>query len=309
MAEMPTDVKEILEEVKYFQDAYFTFDQPVPFNGIMLYPVPVKHYNEFLSCSAVCTLNKNDDFKGMKMTHLEYILRKMTDAENQIEAVMWSMRFNKIIELCLHVQNGLKCPKCGKFMTYEEYIQKAEAIEGEDKSEALKCECGGVFEEVLKYRTDEQTKKPILIIDGHEFDSRQYNKLRKYILYQNLPDYKDDSWVDKAIRDDEAAKAEIMSRQNGGAEASLERKIVGLCVNLGYTLEQTENLTMRKFIQLLGMIDDVMNYKITKQGLMSGLVSLKDGSSIEHWLYRKESDSMYGKAVDASAYVSQLSQS
>ena len=77
----------------------------------------------------------------------------------------------------------------------------SENPEIEDKESILKCECGGVFEEVLKYKTDEKTKKPILVIDGHEFNSKDYNKLRKYILYQNLPDYKDDSWVDKAIRD------------------------------------------------------------------------------------------------------------
>ena len=181
MAEMPEDVKEILEEVKYFKDAYFTFDEPVPFNGVTLYPVKVRNYQEFLSCSAICSLNKNDDFKGIKMNHLEYILRKMTDPENQIESMMWSMRFNKLVELSLHIQNGLKCPKCGKFMTYDEYIKMAENPEIEDKESILKCECGGVFEEVLKYKTDEKTKKPILVIDGHEFNSKDYNKLLKIL--------------------------------------------------------------------------------------------------------------------------------
>jgi hypothetical protein len=65
------------------------------------------------------------------------------------------------------------------------------------------------------------------------------------------------------------------------------------------------NMTIRKFLMVLGMIDDVMNYTITRTGLMSGFASLPKGETIEHWLYKKD-EGLYGKAVDADSYTSQI---
>lgn len=299
MAQMPESEKKILEEVDYFRDKYFTYDLPVPFNKLTLYPVSIKDYNEFLSSSACLTLNKNDDVAGIRMTNIDYLLSKMQDEK---EGPMWSLRFTKIIELCLHIKSGLKCPKCGKFMSFEEFYIKYEDESIIDKNSILNCECGGKYQETIKFKENEKGKK-IFVFDGIEVDNQTFNKLRKYIMYQNLPDYKDDSWVDKAIRDDQAAKNELKSR--GSGTASLERKIIGVCVNTHWKIEEVMNMTIRKFLMVLGMIDDIMNYTITRTGLMSGFASLPKGETVEHWLYKKD-EGLYGKAMDMDAYTSQI---
>lgn len=296
---MPESEKKILEEVDYFRDKYFTYDLPVPFNKLTLYPVSIKDYNEFLSSSACLTLNKNDDVAGIRMTNIDYLLSKMQDEK---EGPMWSLRFTKIIELCLHIKSGLKCPKCGKFMSFEEFYIKYEDESIIDKNSILNCECGGKYQETIKFKENEKGKK-IFVFDGIEVDNQTFNKLRKYIMYQNLPDYKDDSWVDKAIRDDQAAKNELKSR--GSGTASLERKIIGVCVNTHWKIEEVMNMTIRKFLMVLGMIDDIMNYTITRTGLMSGFASLPKGETVEHWLYKKD-EGLYGKAMDMDAYTSQI---
>lgn len=299
MAQMPESEKKILEEVDYFRDKYFTYDLPVPFNKLTLYPVSIKDYNEFLSSSACLTLNKNDDVAGIRMTNIDYLLSKMQDEK---EGPMWSLRFTKIIELCLHIKSGLKCPKCGKFMSFEEFYIKYEDESIIDKNSILNCECGGKYQETIKFKENEKGKK-IFVFDGIEVDNQTFNKLRKYIMYQNLPDYKDDSWVDKAIRDDQAAKNELKSR--GSGTASLERKIIGVCVNTHWKIEEVMNMTIRKFLMVLGMVDDIMNYTITRTGLMSGFASLPKGETVEHWLYKKD-EGLYGKAMDMDTYTSQI---
>ena len=296
---MPESEKKILEEVDYFRDKYFTYDLPVPFNKLTLYPVSIKDYNEFLSSSACLTLNKNDDVAGIRMTNIDYLLSKMQDEK---EGPMWSLRFTKIIELCLHIKSGLKCPKCGKFMSFEEFYIKYEDESIIDKNSILNCECGGKYQETIKFKENEKGKK-IFVFDGIEVDNQTFNKLRKYIMYQNLPDYKDDSWVDKAIRDDQAAKNELKSR--GSGTASLERKIIGVCVNTHWKIEEVMNMTIRKFLMVLGMVDDIMNYTITRTGLMSGFASLPKGETVEHWLYKKD-EGLYGKAMDMDVYTSQI---
>lgn len=299
MAEMSEIDKKIKEDVEFFRDKYFTYDEPVPFKGLTLYPVTVKDYNEFLSSSACLTLNKNDDPKGIAMSHIDYLLSKMQDEK---EGPLWSLRFTKILELCLHIKSGLKCPKCGKFMSFEEFYMKYEDPSIENKNDILLCECGEKMVETVRFKENEKKKK-IFVFDGVELNSQDFNKLRKYIMYQNLPDYKDDSWVDKAIRDDQAARAELKSR--GSGTATLERKIMGVCANTHWKIDEVYSLSIRKFLMILGMIDDIMNYTITRTGLMSGFASLPKGETVEHWLYKKD-EGMYGKAMDAESYKGQI---
>ena len=300
MAQMPEINKQILEDVEYFRDKYYTYDLPIPFKeGLTMYPVYVKDYNEFLSCSACLTLNKNDTPEGIRMTNIDYLVSKMKDKE---EGPLWSLRFTKILELCLHIKSGLKCPKCGKFMSFEEFYKKYDDPTIEDKNSILICECGEKFEETVKFVQNEK-KRTEFMFDGVKVDTKEFNKLRQYLMYQNLPDFKDDSWVDKAIRDDQAARAEMKNR--GMGTASLERKIIGVSINTNLKMDEVYNLSMRKFLIYLGMIDDIMNYKITKQALMSGFASLPKGESIDHWLYKKD-EGFYGKAMDADAYKTQI---
>lgn len=305
MPQMPESLKKIAEDVEILRDRYFTYDLPVPFEGLTLYPVTVRNYTEFLSCSVCCSLNKNDDPMGITKTYLDYLLGKMEDEQ---EGPVWSMRFSRMLELCLHIKNGLKCPKCGKITSYEEVFNRLKDAETlEDKQKAFKCDCeeAADLDPVVKQEKDESGKHFVLVIDGHKIDNTKFNVMRKYILYQNLPDYKDDEWVNKELRDDQALRAEILSRSSG--KATLERKILGICANTSYTLDQVYDMSMRKFIQLLAMVDGIINYTATKIGLASGMVSLPKGQTLPHWLYEKDKD-MYEGLVDADDYKKQINQ-
>lgn len=306
MAQMPESEKKILEEVEFLRDRYFTYDEPVPFCGLSLYPVSVRNYNEFMTSNSCLLLNKNDDPMGIKFTHLDYLLSKVSDEK---EGALWSMRLSKIIELCLHIRPGMKCSKCGKYIPYdqfftEERIRSYQAGATIDRQKFFDCDCcEGKFVASLDQKKDEKTGRSILIIDGHEFDANNFNKLRKFILYQNLPDFKDDSWVDKAIRDDQAAKNEIMSRDSG--HATVERKIFCICAATSYKINDVYNMSIRQFIALLGVVNDLVEYKIAKAGLMSGMVSLKKGQTIDNWIYKRDKG-MYGASVDADALAQKI---
>lgn len=306
MAQMPESEKKILEEVEFLRDRYFTYDEPVPFCGLSLYPVSVRNYNEFMTSNSCLLLNKNDDPMGIKFTHLDYLLSKVSDEK---EGALWSMRLSKIIELCLHIRPGMKCSKCGKYIPYdqfftEERIRSYQAGAAIDRQKFFDCDCcEGKFVASLEQKKDEKTGRSILIIDGHEFDANNFNKLRKFILYQNLPDFKDDSWVDKAIRDDQAAKNEIMSRDSG--HATVERKIFCICAATSYKINDVYNMSIRQFIALLGVVNDLVEYKIAKAGLMSGMVSLKKGQTIDNWIYKRDKG-MYGASVDADALAQKI---
>lgn len=300
---------EIAKEIEFLEDRYFVFDEPVPFNGLMIYPVSIKNYIEFMTSVQCLLLNKNDDIKGIRLTNLDYLISKIQDS---IEGPLWSMRFSKIVELCFHVKPGMKCSKCQKVMRFDEYLKRIEEYEDTVKKtfkppfDYKKCAedgCDGDLIPSIDLKVDESGKRHTLIIDGHEINSDDFNRLRKIILYQNLPDYKDDSMVNKSIRDDQAKKQELLS--SGMSSTSLERKIVCLVTATSMTFDDIYELSMRKFHMLIGTVNDLIEYKLNKVGLMSGAIKLKDGEKLEHWMYQKEKG-LYDSAVDTEKFTKNI---
>ncbi len=276
----------------------------------MVYPAMITEYEIFSSCSSVFTLNRKEDPVGLTMTNLGYLNYKMQNKENdkaKEEASFLSYSFQKICEIIFHITNGLKCVKCQHIMAYDSlefsnYLKDirdmAERIQKGDTENIvapkLKCpECGEEkFTEMIKIVVDPNTKKPSLIIDGHVITSKDFDLLRQIVLYQNFPDYADDSWVDPAIREDYEAKMKLRQKKND-VHATLEKKMVALSISTGFSLKQIYEMTIRKFTMALGTVEDLINYKIEKTAASSGFIQLPKGQTIEHWIYKKDKD-IYG---------------
>ena len=95
----------------------------------------------------------------------------------------------------------------------------------------------------------------------------------------------------------------MQARHSG--RASLEQKIICVCAKSPYKIEEIYDMSIRKFTMLISTINDAMEYQITRTGLMSGMVSLKDGKEIDHWIYKKKK-SLYDSAVDAQDFTSKI---
>lgn len=303
MDQIPENEQKIIENANFFKERFFTYDEPLPFAGFMLYPVPLKNYNEFMSACACLTLNKNDEFAGVKKTHLGYLVMKINDEK---EGPLWASRFSKIIELCLHVKPGFKCDQCGDYVTYQDFLSSAQSAQ-ENGESVLTCRAckKGTYVASLNVQKDEKTGREYFVIDGKNLSPDDFNAMRKYIMYQNLPDFKDDSFVHKAIREDQKKRAELEAKKSGSA--TLEKKMVCLSAATSYTMEEIYGLTIRKFIQLMSAANDLIEYKIMKTAVSSGMVKLKDGQTIEHWIYKKERPMLEG-VVDVDSFTSRLSQ-
>lgn len=327
----PNLPQSITDELNRLNAYYFQFDKPVPFkDGLMLYPINVKYHDEFLAASECLTLNKDDDEKFADKTNLEYLLVKMSgkgeeteeDDDDDLpgipkvkssgleaaakkqkaeeERMRISQYFIRICELVFHIKYGVRCAKCGKVYDYQDFLMKAL-----DKEHPFHCECykgeDGETEDFdinIKYRMNAETKKYEILINGIVLTVEDFDRFRQIVMYQNLPDYKDDSWVDPEMRADQAEKQRILAKKNKTGSATLERKIVCVSAKSCYKIDEIYELTMRKFLILLSAIDDAMNYECTRIGLMTGMVSMKE--PVEHWIYKKESDDLYGDSEAVS---------
>ena len=301
--------KDIVELLQRYEIEYFREDKPVPFCGLTIYPALVRDFEVFSMCTSCLTLDKNETKEGIKMSHLDFLISKLQTQGP--EGQMWSYKLQKLFEIIFHISNGLKCKGCNEILAYDsqsfvDFIKEFEKFTKETKFEnidpkeihppELKCpKCGGTdFQEMIKIIPDPSGKGNCLLVDGHQISKQDFNKLRQIILYQNFADYADDSWVDPEIKKDHDEKIRLEQMKND-LHASIEKKVVCLSIATNYKIDEIFNMPIRKFNLALSTVDDLINYKIMKQAVMSGFVSLPKGQTIEHWIYKPNKD-MYGDA-------------
>jgi len=310
--------EETKDLLKRYELEYFREDKPIPFCGLLIYPVQVRHYEEFASCCTCLTLNKNEDPMGIRFSHLDYLINKMNIKEND-EGKIWTYKLQRLFEIIFRLSNGIKCKneKCNHIIKYsddvlrnyfKEVTQKLEEAKSKNtefEAPKLHCpECGGTdFSEMIGIIQDPQTKKNAFTVNGHIINRDDWAKLRQIVLFQNYPDYVDDSWVDPEIKKDHEEKLRLQQQKND-LHASIEKKVVCLSIATHYNCEEIYDMSIRRFTMTLTATEDLINYKIMKQAVMSGFVSLPKGQSIEHWMWKPVKD-IYGDSYKDADSVQQ----
>lgn len=125
--------------------------------------------------------------------------------------------------------------------------------------------------------------KTHIIINGVELNKGEFDKLRYFILYQNIPDYKEE-YINPELEKELELANEIKNR--GKTPCSIEKQEMAVVIGSSLTLEDVRNLTIRKFFIALEMIDKKMNYVMQKTASLSGFVEFKE--EITHYLIEKK---------------------
>jgi DNA-directed RNA polymerase subunit M/transcription elongation factor TFIIS len=298
---VPREIAEILMgyELKYFRE-----NKPVPFCGLLIYPVLTRDYEGFLSCLDTVTVNRKATGAGLMMTDLGYAISLMKEEGDK--GRMFSSKFQHLMCMVFHLENGLKCKKCGALMTYSspawhEYMKSVAEVISTNGQEypVLKCpSCGASdkdnFIETVKVKSSSTKGEERLYINGQEITPKDYTLLRYIIPFQNMPDYRDDSGVDPALKKDFEARAELESRKRGKFTTSLERKVIALSLSSSYKVQEIYDMPLRTFNTMYSMMRGKMDYLITKLALMTGLVSFKKDRSLDDWVSEKDDDMYAG---------------
>lgn len=309
--------EEFAHKLKYYEQNYFTNDEPVPFVGnLKLYPAKVKDYYKFYSLIPVFTLNKNEDPKGISMSNLEYVFYKMSQEGEEGE--FFARQFIALLELVFHIKNGRKCLKCGDFIDFDEVHKKIFQFRTEEaillKSESTeeqimdlknryetflknlhhceKCDCDKV--DVIRYEEYEENnkKKKILYIDNIPINRKQFDELRQIVCYQNILDH-DDEYIDPELKAELEEAARL--RNPNAIQPSLEKQEACILTNSAYTFETIKDMTIRKMVLLLRTIDAKLHYMAYRQGELSGMV--KFNKEIDHWIYSNNKPNKFDSIV------------
>jgi len=236
---------------------YTTYDLPIPYRNIKIYPVTVRDYLFFGVYSECLKLDKNSipDVKIISMSDLEYIFYATQENAEKEPYLLW---FDRLLSLCLKDEKG--------FENLEKSIQR--------------------------YYNDSKGK-PFFKIGEDVYDSHDFVEIKNIIAEQNLVELPDFS-ISKEVRDSLEAAREYKRRLDGSKPASFEDYLIAISVATGWTLDNIYSMSIRKFTKSISRLDNLIHYKIYLAASMSGMVDFKDKSFIKHWLSNIENDDQYG---------------
>ncbi len=233
---------------------YITYDLPVPYRNIKLYPATVKDYNIFNAYSQCLTIDKNSipDPRVISMTNLEYIFSTVNSSEGE-PYLLW---FDRLLGLCLKDEKSF-----------------------EDMTQSL---------ERYGY-TKEASPKPVFAINEEIYTSEDFEVLKEIIAKQNMVELIDEN-ISKEVRDSLEKAREFKRRLSGKKPATTEDYIISVAAVTGWTFEYIYAMSIRKFIKTIRRLDNLIHYKIYLNALLTGMSEFKDKSVIIPWLSNLDDD-------------------
>lgn len=228
----------------------FTFDIPITFKNITIYPATIQDYYSFYYFSQCLTIDKNADnnldvnerIKVIQMTYLDYLF--YLAKENNLEYlesnpnILWFIELLKIVTKNKLLQVNLSKLENGRACFY---------------------------------------------IENQLYTDEDFEQLKDIISEWNLVDLPDLS-ISKALRDKLTEAKNYRAKLSKQKPASLEDQIICAAIALGLPIESIYSMSIRKFTKLLKRIDAKIHYEIYLTASMSGMVKFKDDSFIKHWL-------------------------
>lgn len=159
----------------------------------------------------------------------------------------------------------------------------------------------------IKYYT--RGGNPYFLVNGIEYDSDDFENIRKIICDQNCIEMLDEN-IQKEVRDEMDKAKEQRRKQNQNKICSLEDQMICALISTNLKMEDIYDLTVRKFSKILQRVDHKLHYQIYKTASMSGFVEFKDKSMLKGWMSDLEENDKYSDVkVDRDEFEQKISNS
>lgn len=260
----------------------FALDLPITVGNLTLKPVLMKDFLSYFATCEILTQDKaNINFKYIKNDYYyflcDYII-KLSNSNEEEEKKQGQTLLLLLATLFSIVLEKNVIPKL--------------TIRGNEPKISL-----GVLPEKIEDGKNiyDQIQEEI------EVNREDFEDIRSIIIYQNNPDFIDYDDYSKDVQD--LLKAERRKAPKG-EKSTLEDKVDSLISATGMSIEDIQNMTIRRFNRLLDRVVKKMEYQIVKTGVMSGLVSFKDKKqTIPSWTSSIDKNPLDGILVDYDKQV------
>lgn len=253
-----------MDNIETYVEKYRTFDEPVPFKNILIYPVKVKDYYRFMSSIDILKIDKNKipDVRVIQMSYLTFILGII------IESNEYRDMFIEILELCFHLGQDEKCYN-NKFSHKEILYAKI------DDKEVY-------FINGYDVNIEFDGRNSVLNIGKSKIYAQDFDDVIDIICFLNFNDYDNEEMSD----DFKKLLEEYRRLKNRNIKPpTLEAQLIAIMAQNGMTKQQLMNETM---YTVRGMIDSIVgcvDYQI-QHNYRANAMTDKKLPDIEHWLIK-----------------------
>ena len=252
-----------MENVKEYVENFATFGDPVEYKGLKIKPILACDALEFMKAIEVFQIEKNKipSVEIIRMSYLQFILSLMIHTED-FSNFLW------ILEKTL----GL---------SYREDLRK----EGWEEPNAILLQempNGDAFYYINGWDLEMKLSHcggAEITIAGVHLTASEFNDYKDIVLFQNIYDYDDTVLSDDVRR---VVEQYYALKNKGIRIPTLEDKAAAIILNTSYTYETLKTVPLRSFEKLFHDSVSKVDYIATK----SLEPHLKEGQSIDHWIYK-----------------------
>ena len=243
----------------FYREVYFTFDKPAPYKlkcgyELLINPIMLSESLLFLTSYNILDIDKNSA-NDVEVISMSYL--KFLAKRVFPFSDESKQKFINICLLCL----GFQYP----YVFFDE------------KDRPILC------------NIDKDTGKKICEITAKEFDD-----IKRIILYQNLPDY-DDSYINPELKE---RMDEMDALRNKGLNPpSFERRIAIITSHCGLTKKEQLMMTLRAHTVLFQEVTAEVEYMCTKP------IAIYAGKADDvRWIFKKEKDKFSDYITSVESY-------
>lgn len=262
-------------DIEFLSKVYFWFDLPVPYNlgndkQIFIYPIGVKNSEVFLSSIDIISVDKNS------LNDPKYI--SMSYLDFLLSAFI--LNDNQNVSEFSKIKLAFLLSAC---------------LQWENQTE-------------IKIIVDDKKKGKIIYKD-YEIKSKQFEDIRRIILYQNLIDF-DDSYINPDVKEVINELEKINSKNI--EIPNMERKMAIITAHTGISKQSQMEMTYRSHTALFKEVYGEVDYSTVRTAALIGNMFSKKKNEIEDWIYKKKqnkyskyftSQEQYSKSMGGSKSI------
>lgn len=146
---------------------------------------------------------------------------------------------------------------------------------------------------------DDNSRPYLQINDDFSIGPKDFDNIRRIILYQNLIHY-DDEYINPEIK---KMMAEVDAVKGAGIDPpTIERRMAIITAHCGISKQEQMNMTYRSHSLLFEEVYGEVEFTTTRPILLYA----GKGNEIDHWIYKKKKDKYDGYMTDADSYAQSM---
>lgn len=246
----------MIKDVKSYVEQYATFDLPVEYKGLQIHPFKVKDNFNFYTWIDIFKIDRTkiDNIELRKMSYLKFIY-------------------------------------LGLFLDTQNYEGEVVGNIWQDKFYNILAKSFQVDFDEIGIGIDED-ERAILLIKDVVINHKEFDEIRKIILYQNIFDYIDIK-MSQDVRE-VFEKSQRMKSKNI-TQPTLEEQMSVITSETGILKKDMLEMTCREFDILFTTVVEKIDYTINKR---ADLQNKEFKEPIPHWIFQKNKDILDGVLVD-----------